>query len=183
MKKITLLFFSAVSLTFLCVVVWWLISPMFLDQVVDEALPKEEHASELVLDGAGPKLDTDKDKDEKNQELLEYEPVLQFIGSFVDGERNYKASGIAKTIEASGTRYLRFEDFNVTNGPDLFVYLVKSGKDTTDGINLGKLGGNIGNQNYELPIDIDLIEYSSVVIYCRAFSRIFGTADLSLSQD
>ena len=71
---------------------------------------------------------------------------------------------------------LRFEDFSVTNGPDLRVILVG-----TDGSHyeLDKLKGNIGNQNYTIPDDLDLGDYEAVLIYCKPFSVVFSTADLS----
>lgn len=46
------------------------------------------------------------------------------------------------------------------------------------GINLEELKGNIGDQNYELPEGVDLGVHSRVVIYCKAFSVVFGSADL-----
>ena len=65
---------------------------------------------------------------------------------------------------------LRLENFDVTNGPDLFVHLWKHGSpseksDKEEGyISLGRLKGNKGNQNYIIPIDLDVSEYHSVVI-------------------
>ncbi|HKQ22539.1 MAG TPA: DM13 domain-containing protein, partial [Nitrososphaeraceae archaeon] len=45
--------------------------------------------------------------------------------------------------------------------------------------NLGRLKGNIGNQNYEIPIGTDLSKYNTVLIWCKAFSTLFGSAQLS----
>ena len=64
------------------------------------------------------------------------------------------------------------------NGPDLYVYL-SVGKDTSDIVNLGRLKGNIGNQNYEIPTGTDLSKYNTVLIWCKAFSTLFGSAKLS----
>ena len=47
-----------------------------------------------------------------------------------------------------------------------------------DFVSLGRIKGNIGSQNYELPADIDLTRYKTVVLWCRRFSTAFGTADL-----
>jgi hypothetical protein len=41
------------------------------------------------------------------------------------------------------------------------------------------LSGNIGNQNYVIPADVDLDRYDSVVIWCRRFTTSFGVADLT----
>ena len=45
-------------------------------------------------------------------------------------------------------------------------------------IDLGKLKGNIGNQNYPIPADLDLSPGGSVVIYCVPFHVIFSVASL-----
>ena len=42
----------------------------------------------------------------------------------------------------------------------------------------GSLKGNIGNQNYEIPVNVDVTGYGSVVIYCAPFHVIFATAPL-----
>ena len=101
------------------------------------------------------------------------------VGSFVgvnDGIHN--ANGFAKIIHTSnGTQILRLENFMSTNGPDLYVYLATD-KSALDFINLGKLKGNIGNQNYNIPIGTDLNKYNQVLIWCKAFSVLFGNAQL-----
>lgn len=79
---------------------------------------------------------------------------------------------------APSQQVLRFEGFKVTNGPDLFVVLLSADGSPSEGIRLGALKGSEGNQNYELPMGIDLAKFSRVVIWCRAFNVVFGTADL-----
>jgi hypothetical protein len=51
-------------------------------------------------------------------------------------------------------------------------------KDNTEKIELGKLKGNEGDQNYDLPAGADLNQYQAVVIYCERFHAIFGVAKL-----
>lgn len=101
-------------------------------------------------------------------------------GNFVDaGDGFHKADGIAKIISLADSRtFLRLENLKTTNGPDLYVYL-SVGKDTSDILNLGRLKGNIGNQNYEIPTGTDLSKYNTVLIWCKAFSTLFGSAKLS----
>lgn len=102
------------------------------------------------------------------------------MGNFVDaGDGFHKAAGDAKVINlADGKTFLRFENLKTTNGPDLYVYL-STGKDVSDIVNLGRLKGNIGNQNYEIPTGTDLAKYNTVLIWCKAFSTLFGSAKLS----
>lgn len=76
-----------------------------------------------------------------------------------------------------GGNVLRLEDLVVTNGPDLYVYL-STDKSASDFVNLGRLKANIGNQNYEAPEGTDLTKYGTVLIWCKAFSVLFGSADL-----
>ena len=105
-------------------------------------------------------------------------------GTFVgvnDGIHN--AEGNAKIIQLSNGAgsVLRLEDFKSTNGPDLYVYLSTDKGTATDFVNLGRLKGNIGNQNYDIPKRTDLSKYDTVLIWCRAFSVLFGSAELKPS--
>ena len=100
--------------------------------------------------------------------------VLQ-TGQF-EGLLGHHASGIAKIIDVGGKKYLRFENFEVTNGPDLRVYLTNNG-DVKSGLHLEKLKGNRGDQNYLLE-NIDADKYDTVVVYCQPFGVHFGQAKL-----
>ena len=86
---------------------------------------------------------------------------------------------------AAGGRKLTFTDFETDNGPDLRVYLVRgavqSDGDVDDVVDLGRLKGNVGNQQYAIPEGTDLTAYSTVVIWCRAFSVSFAQAELRAS--
>jgi len=101
------------------------------------------------------------------------------IGNFVGaGDGFHNAEGVAKIIQlADGTDILRLENFKATNGPDLYVYL-STDKTNADIVNLGRLKGNIGNQNYLIPAGTDITKYNTALIWCRAFSVIFGSAEL-----
>lgn len=104
-------------------------------------------------------------------------------GDFIN--RSHPTSGVATVLTDGVQRFLRFEDFSTDNGPDLNVYLSPAPTDAPasqfddDFIDLGDLKGNIGSQNYEIPADVDLDFYSTVVIWCVRFSVIFGAAELS----
>ena len=106
--------------------------------------------------------------------------TMTLMGNFVEaGDGFHKAEGIVKVINlADGRTFLRLENLKTTNGPDLYVYL-SVGKDASDIVNLGRLKGNIGNQNYEIPAGADLSKYDTVLIWCKAFSTLFGSAKLS----
>ncbi len=97
-------------------------------------------------------------------------------GEFM-GLAGHSAQGIAKIIKVDDMTFLRFENFEVTNGPDLRVYITQDGN-VKEGIHLEKLKGSKGDQNYLLE-DIDVGVYDSVVIYCQPFGAYFGEATLN----
>jgi hypothetical protein len=85
----------------------------------------------------------------------------------------------------AGRRVLRLSEFETSNGPDVQVYLVKANGSKPEAavkrgafVSVGGLKGNIGDQNYEIPSNVDLDNYDSVTIWCRRFGVNFGTAIL-----
>ena len=117
---------------------------------------------------------------ENTSETVMSKETKPLMGSFVDaGDGFHKAEGVAKVINlAHGKTFLRLENLKATNGPDLYVYL-STDKGVSDFVNLGRLKGNIGNQNYEIPPGTDLAKYDTVLIWCKAFWTLFGSAKLS----
>ena len=148
--------------------------------------------SQAVLTEASPEM---REAVEKAREKIMYEaasaspptgPVPLASGSFRDADSFHRGSGSATIyLLPDGSHLLRLEDFMVTNGPDLRVLLAESGdpmsRDELQSggyTHLAKLKGNIGNQNYEIPSDIDLEAQNSVIIYCMPFHVIFSVAPL-----
>ncbi len=130
---------------------YYLLSPLFVSNTVREGLPSGSQSGVVVR-----------------------------MGTFGDADGFHKASGVAKLVRmADGSYVVRIENLKVTNGPDLYVYLAQ-GKDASAGfLNLGRLKGNIGSQNYEIPSGMTPEKYSYVLIWCRAFSVLFGYAELT----
>jgi hypothetical protein len=103
---------------------------------------------------------------------------------------SHETKGLA-TIHhlADGKRVLRFTEFETSNGPDVQVYLIAA-PDANDNetvtkagfIRLGALKGNIGDQNYDVPADVDLNTYRAVTVWCRRFGVNFATAPLTRQQ-
>ncbi len=135
---------------------WYLASPLWIDNVVEEKLSAE----------------------------LGAKPI--FNGAFKDADSVHQGRGKATILKtAGGDHILRFTNFKVTNGPDLKVYLVqadniKTGSDLTQSqwVSLGKLKGNIGDQNYTIATNIKIEDYGSVVIWCEQFGVLFSSASL-----
>jgi Electron transfer DM13 len=100
-------------------------------------------------------------------------------GSFIGvGDGFHNAEGLAKTILlGDGSTILRLENFKSTNGPNVHVYL-STDKTASNFIDLGRLKANNGNQNYNIPSGTDLEKYGTVLIWCKDFSVLFGSAEL-----
>ncbi|HKW62414.1 MAG TPA: DM13 domain-containing protein [Candidatus Acidoferrum sp.] len=100
----------------------------------------------------------------------------------------HATSGRATIYESrEGKRYLRLSDFTTSNGPDVHVLLARAQdktleheivKGNLDGLELGSLKGNLGDQSYDLPVTADLQQYQALVIYCERFHAVFGVAKL-----
>jgi electron transfer DM13 len=136
---------------------WYLFSPAFIDRVVNEELPAGFELSELRS------------------------------GNFRDVDGAHRGSGSVKVLSnAAGGTLLRFAEFEVTNGPDLEVWLVKNPDpkksadvNASQWLSLGPLKGNKGDQTYVLPATADIADWGSVVIWCEQFSVLFSVATLS----
>lgn len=120
-----------------------------------------------------------------DQQHLSREPKIVKQGNFVNADSFHKGNGQAYILEyPDGKKILRFENFQTINGPDLFVYLSKTDSPTGDlkslgdYIDLGRLKGNIGDQNYDLPQDISLTYFQNAVIWCKKFGVLFPYAVL-----
>jgi hypothetical protein len=116
-------------------------------------------------------------------------PVMLSSGQVGSIDVIHKGQGQATIYKLpDGKRVLRFEQFQVTNGPDLYVYLSghpaprEDAQVRQDGFEVAVLKGNIGDQNYELPDDLNLSKIKSLVIYCRRFSEVFSTAELMIES-
>lgn len=101
-------------------------------------------------------------------------------GSFGRADSIHSGSGTATVVKMGDQQVVKFENFEVTQGPDLFVYLSKNNfddnKDPGEFVSLGRLQSTSGDQAYTLPANAD--EYTSVVVWCRAFTTAFSGAVL-----
>jgi hypothetical protein len=105
-------------------------------------------------------------------------------GEFHNADKTGKGTATLYQL-ADGKRVLRLTDLAVDNGPDLHVRLIAANdaKNTasvakTDHVELGKLKGNKGSQNYDVPASVDLSQYRVVSIWCNRFSVNFAAAPL-----
>lgn len=121
------------------------------------------------------------------------EPSAVAPRELVTGElisHEHASSGTVKILELSdGSRILRFEGLDTSDGPDLRVWL--SDAPVIEGaagwhvfddgayLDLGALKANKGDQNYQIPPGANLADYSSVSIWCARFAVSFAAAELT----
>ena len=179
-------------------------SPYFINDVVDEAfpgltdterdsvraMPEAEQQVLVELSEENPEMAAETargmmEDDTETAEEMPAEPVTLLSGEWIEIDPVHKASGTATIYEVDGSQVLRLDDFRVTNGPELHVLLAKNTPTAIfdgvgdDYVDLGLLKGNVGSQNYEIPADVNLDEFQSVVIYCVPFHVVFSSAALS----
>lgn len=179
---------------------WFFLSPLFIDRQVDESFDFTRQDGQFDLEGvmAMPEAKRNEMKDDimaaaagapdvaMSEPMGDAAPKALAQGRFVDADAVHQGTGDATLYELpDGGHLVRFENFRTTNGPALVVYLAKhpnptSADDVTEGgyLNLGKLKGNVGNQNYRIPAGTPIEEYHSVVVWCELFGVLFSPAAL-----
>lgn len=128
---------------------WWTISPLFISNTVNDTAPTELGTETTIRDTSHSIVDT---------------PA-------------HPASGNIRIIATESQQTVRFENYDGTNGPDLFVYLAKD-LEANEFVSLGRAKGNTGNINYTVPPDVDLSEYRYVLTWCKAFGVLFDYAEI-----
>jgi hypothetical protein len=106
-------------------------------------------------------------------------PVVLAEGTFT-GADGHSGTGTATVIgQPDGSRSLTFTEFDVDPGVQVEVYLVPGdGSDVSDRVELGSLKGNVGDQEYDIPVDADLMTHSTVVLWCVPFTVRIAVASL-----
>ncbi len=133
------------------VIGYWLFSPLLIDKEVSESMK-------------------DITSNTTNAEIVSQ-------GTF-EGLEGHNGEGTATLLRSDDGYYIRFEDdFSVTNGPDLYVYLGNNGEYNPD-TEISKLKGNVGGQNYRIPDSVNVEDNNEVWIWCKAFSVEFAKAEL-----
>ena len=165
---------------------WYLVSPLFLTRAVDEDFPAPDPAQLEATQAMNAAMaEPTKQMEEPMPGGAAAEAELLARGEFYPVA--HEGRGVAGVYQLDdGRRLLRFEGFEVLNGPDLHVWLVPvASVPNTIGVeipgyyDLGELKGNIGDQNYDFPTDLDQTGPWSVVIWCVPFRVPFAAALLA----
>jgi hypothetical protein len=167
-------------------IAWILVSPLFIRTELVEAAPDSAGAPSASLPVPSASIAPEESRPPSAQPAAPSTspsptPFAQATvarGRFLGADDFHYGSGIARILETGpGEFVLRFEDFSVRNGPDLFVYLSPSADGYASGaIELGRLKATDGSFNYAIPADTDVDALRSAVIWCKAFSVQFAHA-------
>ncbi len=160
---------------------WFAPWNLFVDRRVDEPLPGATAQAPVATGPAATGGAADPSAPPAGQGSG---PVTLARGGFTSLE--HATTGMAVVIELEdGTRFLRLEALETSNGPDLRVVLTDQPVsddwhvwDDGELVDLGALKGNIGSSNYEIPANVDLADFETAVIWCRRFSVGFAVAPL-----
>lgn len=102
------------------------------------------------------------------------------MGTFVGYAHALSGKSLLYT-DATNSRTLRLEEFTMTPGPDVFVFLSKSNNySKANVISLVKLNDGYNKSSLNIAVDpsIDLSTHKFVLVYCVQFSSLFGYAEL-----
>ncbi len=101
--------------------------------------------------------------------------TLLLSGDFEAG--GHPTSGKAKIYEDKAKKQtLVFEDFKTDAGPDLRIYLAED-KVATNFVEITNMVNN-GNGVFTLPASANVTKQKSVLIWCKKFAVLFGSAQL-----
>ena len=106
-------------------------------------------------------------------------PTHTLAGDFEDADFIHKTSGTAIVTITGNSKTLDLANFETVNGPDLYVYM-SADKSDQDFVDLGRLDKFKGDQSYAISDSVDIVKYHNVLIWCKAFGVLFGSAELSV---
>lgn len=140
---------------------YYALSPLFRTKEVRDALPEGTATAPsggelLPQEGPAP----------------QDEPAYPVTGTFA-----HPAEGTVRIIDTVEGTFIRYENFETINGPDLHVYLVKD-LDVKEFVDLGPIRGTSGNINYAVPEGVDISDYNYVIHWCVPFKVLFNYAEI-----
>ena len=159
---------------------WYTISPIFTVLEKDEASPLVVKDAMNSMD-AKTKAEFEKQVEAMKDKVTVMNDAMPSAKIIAQGEfkpRAHDVQGKSFLIEKDGKKFVRFEDFETINGPDLRIYLA-SDLSNDDFVEISKIKATKGNVNYEVPKGVDTSKYNKVLVWCKAFGVLFSYAVLS----
>lgn len=177
---------------------WYMVSPLFFDKEVQEAIPAEFLISENTAvnqtdSGVTPKPEQGEVKNENQPDAKKQtnptktvalektdSPGPQIIHTNNFEKVDYEVTGSYQIIENNGKLLLRIEGLDITNGPDLHFVLSNTNQPwgNRDFVKIAKLPGNKGSYNVPIPDGIKPADYQYLLIHCVIFSHTFASGKL-----
>jgi hypothetical protein len=157
---------------------WYLGSPLFIRTTLNEELPgatAAPAATAATAAATGAAQATSAAQTAAAGVTILAQGELQFVDSVHNGK------GPVRLVQVGTQKLVRFENVEITNAPDVHVYLSREsgGKwAESTSLYLGALKATNGSFNYEIPAGMDVAPYKSVVVWCRAFAVLITWADL-----
>jgi Electron transfer DM13 len=108
--------------------------------------------------------------------VVSNDQTLLLSGTFTTGA--HVTSGTVKVYEDKDkNRTLVFENFKTDAGPDLRLYMAED-KAITNFVQITDKVTTSGNYSLMIPATVDLKKQTTVAIWCKSFSVLFGSATL-----
>lgn len=173
-------------------IAWYLISPIWRVQEVQETSPLERSAQQedaapitlRVPEALTPETTTRFEEEMEKAaaqapkimgDIMPAQPRVLARANFE--ARAHDVEGSALIIDRGDTRILRFENFETINGPDLHIYLATD-TSAADFVDLGAIRATKGNANYVIPTNVDIKKYGTLLVWCVPFHVLFSSAEL-----
>ena len=170
---------AIVSVILVAAIGWYLGSPLFIRTTANEALPTAAPTGTAATSAAATPIGTATVGTATPATPSGPMVLLRGDLQYVDNLHNGK--GPVSIIRVGEQRFVRFENVEITNAPDVHVYLSREtgGKwSESTSLYLGALKATNGSFNYDIPAGTDVAPYKSVVVWCRAFAVLITWADL-----
>jgi len=169
--------YGLVAFGLLAFVAYLLVSPATPEVVLNEPLPVALDNSQSEQPSTPPPVAPTIESSNVDQTA-----TIQNVTAEIIGTPGHPAEGIVRVL-SSDTSVVRFENYQGTNGPDLFVYLTNDVNDVSSGVNLGRSKSTSGSINYDVPNDVSVSDYRYVITWCERFGVLFDYAELRLTSN
>ena len=169
---------------------WYLIAPLFTSRQAYSVFPTLAVMVSPTLRPAAATMPTETAIPTAEVSTLVMGADTQLVASGEFHNVAYSGSGSAKIHQLESGRWvLSLQDFEVEAGPELRVFVTElevsdlAGVRLENSLDLGSLEALSGDQIYELPDDVDISRYQSVVIWCGPQRLAYIAASLEVSED
>lgn len=101
-------------------------------------------------------------------------------------KKSFASSGTWQIVDRDGTLFVVLsDDFRTKGAPDLKIFLSPldggslNGNNATDGsVLISPLASSRGGQEYEIPADVDVSSFTSIIIHCEQYAKLWSVAAL-----